>query len=169
MSDSQPTVHSATNRQFAASPVAVQAIIVDKRERILLLHHPRRGQGWQVVSGALEAGETLLAGVEREIREEIGVDNIVRPLGVVHAETFHYDERVKFMNGIYYLFGYENGSIVPGDDMEGSEFRWWRLEELLHSRLKFHASAKPWMLERAVELFRVWNGRTAPLQPDLDG
>jgi len=169
MNNSQPTVLSEANRQFATSPVAVQAIIVDAEERVLLLRHPRRGQGWQVVSGALDAGETLLAGVEREIREEIGVDVVVRPLGVVHAETFHYDERVKFMIGIYYLFSYENGAVVPGDDMEGSEFRWWRLDELAITHRAFHASAKPWMLERAVELFRTWNGQTVPLQLNLDG
>jgi len=30
MNDGQPTVFSAENRQFASSPVAVQAIIVDE-------------------------------------------------------------------------------------------------------------------------------------------
>jgi len=122
-----------------------------------------------VVSGALEAGETLLAGVEREISEEIGEDVIVRPLGVVHAETFHYDKRVRFMLGIYYLLAYVSGSILPGDDMEGSEFRWWRLDELLTVHLDLHVTAKPWMLKRAVELYRAWNGSTVPLQPDLHG
>jgi NADH pyrophosphatase NudC (nudix superfamily) len=154
MSDSQPMVLSATSRQFATSPIAVQAIVVDSEERVLLLNHPQRQKGWQVVSGALEAGETVLAGVLREIREEIGEAVFVRPLGIVHADTFHYDEKVKFMIAIYYLFVYESGSIVPGDDMEGSEFRWWHLDELSASNVALHATAKPWLLERAVDLIR---------------
>lgn len=169
MSESQPKVFSLTDRPFATSPVAVQAIIVSAEERVLLLNQPQRRQGWQVVSGALEAGETVLAGVQREIREEIGVDAAVRPLGIVHVETFHYDARVKFMIGIYYLLAYEGGPVVPGDDMKGSEYRWWRLDELFERPLEFHASAKPWMLRRAVELFRLWNGTLVPLQPDLEG
>jgi NADH pyrophosphatase NudC (nudix superfamily) len=74
-------VLSATSRQFATSPIAVQAIVVDSEERVLLLNHPQRQKGWQVVSGALEAGETVLAGVLREIREEIG--EAVRTRGYV--------------------------------------------------------------------------------------
>ena len=43
---------------------------------------------WEVVSGAVEAGETLLEAVLREIREELGERIRVRPLGVLHAYTF---------------------------------------------------------------------------------
>jgi len=97
MSSEQPTVTTAGPRQrrFNTSSVAVQAIIVNPDEQFLLLSSPTRQQGWQVVSGALEAGETLLAGTLREVYEELGQDIQVRPLGTVHAETFHYDEQVQ--------------------------------------------------------------------------
>lgn len=170
MSSQQPIVIAAGPRQrrFATSPVAIQAIIINQTEQILLLSSPTRKQGWQVVSGALEAGETLLDGTLREVYEELGKDIQVCPLGTVHVETFHYDEKVQYMLSTYYLFAYQGGKIRPSDDMIGSEFRRWSLAELNDDKLIFHASAKLWMLKRAVELYRLWlNQPELPLQPAL--
>ncbi len=172
MDTNQPIIHGAGKRKrpFATSAAALQAIIINDEEKILLLSSPTRNQEneWQVISGALDSGETILDGVLRETREEAGKEIQVRPLGVVHTETFHYDENVKYMIGIYYLLAYEGGQIIPGDDMAGSQFRWWHLEELADNDLKFHPSTKPWMLKRAVELYGLWKGQAVPLQSPLE-
>jgi len=47
--------------------------------------------------------------------------------------------------------------------MAGSEYRWWSLAELDDEEPVLHVTAKRWMLERAVELYRLW--RDAPEQP----
>jgi ADP-ribose pyrophosphatase YjhB (NUDIX family) len=74
MPGEQPVVSAAglQQRRFVTSAVAVQAIIINQLEEILLLSNPRRKQGWQTVSGALEARETVLDGTLREIGEEVG-------------------------------------------------------------------------------------------------
>jgi hypothetical protein len=64
----QPVVANVRGRRFACSPAAVVALIVDDRERLLLLAPPRYGGAWGVVNGGLEAGETLLEGALREVR-----------------------------------------------------------------------------------------------------
>lgn len=170
MPSQQPLIYTAGEnpRGFAATATALQAIIVDPSERILLLNSPSRGQGWQVISGALEAGESILAGTLRETSEECGGDMIVRPLGTVHAETFRYDDNVPYMNSHFYLLAYESGEVVPGDDMTGSDFRWWRVEELEAEQPRFHPSTRMELLKRAVDLYRLWH-REPPswLQPDL--
>ncbi len=160
----QPTIWSVKKRPFATSAVALQAIIVDEKERVLLLSSPVRNASgeWQVISGGLEAGETVLDGVLREAVEEAGPEVAIRPLGVVHAQTFHYDANVQFMIGIYYLLAFEGGRVVPGDDMVGSEYRWWSIAELETSEISFHASTHLWMLKRAVELYRIWSKRPTP-------
>jgi hypothetical protein len=58
----QPFVTDKKGRLFACSAVAVQAIIVDADECILLLSSPTRNcaDEWQVISGSVEAAETLL-------------------------------------------------------------------------------------------------------------
>jgi ADP-ribose pyrophosphatase YjhB (NUDIX family) len=172
MANQQPTIVAANGRRFAASAVAVLVFTVDRDERILLLRPPegRKGsEGWQVVNGALEREETVLAGALREMREEVGAEIRVRPLGTVHAATFRYDERVQYMVDICYLFAHEGGAVVPGDDMAGSEYRWWSLDELADERVRLAVPRdQKWLLRRAVELYRLWQGQEVPLEPGID-
>ncbi|MEZ4642381.1 MAG: NUDIX hydrolase [Chloroflexota bacterium] len=164
----QPTIFSAKKRPFATFPVAVQAIIINDQEQLLLLSSAQRGRAgvWQIVSGGLEAGETILDGTLREVAEEVGAAVQVRPLGLAHAQSFHYDTAVHHMLGTYYVLAYESGDIVPGDDMIGSEWRWWSLAEL--AAVPLHASTHLWMLQRAVQLYRLWKDEgERPLQPFL--
>ena len=164
----QPFItNTKETRRFACSAVALQAIVVRADEKTLLLSSPRRNPdgAWQVVSGALEAGETVLEGTLREVREELGNDVRVRPLGTVHAQTFHYDENVQYMIAIYYLLAYEGGEIQPGDDMLGSQYRWWKVDELSHDNVKIVVPpGQKWILKRAVELYRLWKEQTCELQ-----
>jgi len=164
----QPIITAQNGRSFSAYAVALQAIIINENEEILMLYSHKRNQGWQLISGGLDAAETILDGTVREVEEEIGTDAKVRPLGLVHSQTFQYDPGIPHMIGTYYLFTYESGPIVPGDDMVGSDVRWWSLAELAAEEPFLHGSTHPWMLERAVELYRLWKDEEAlPLQPDL--
>jgi len=134
--------------------------VINEQEEFLMLSCPRkrsRKAAWETVSGALEAGETVLQGSLREVREELGSDVEVRPLGTVHAYTFHYDSEVRYMISVCYLMAYEAGRVQPGDDMLGSEFRWMplgELQEVIDSVVV--PSYDIWLFERAVELYRLW-------------
>ena len=171
MSAQQP--YLATNigerrRLFVCSAVAVLVFIVNEAEKILLLAHPRRKGMWEVVNGSLEAEETLLAAALRETREEVGPDVRVRPLGAVHAYTFHFDENVPYMLSLGYLMAYEGGAIQPGDDMRDSQFRWWNLEEMAEASVQIIVPPnQKWLMQRAVELYRLWKEQTVELQPEL--
>jgi ADP-ribose pyrophosphatase YjhB (NUDIX family) len=172
MSTHQPFLTTVQGtRHFACSAVAVQAIILNAAEQVLLLSSPtkNRPDEWQIISGALEAAETILAGALREVHEEAGSHIQVRPLGVVHAQTFHFDAHVPYMIGISYLLAYEGGEVQPGDDMRDAHYRWWSLEELTTATVRLHPSTPLWMLHRAVVLYRVWHDQPpVPLQPALD-
>jgi 8-oxo-dGTP pyrophosphatase MutT (NUDIX family) len=169
MPSQQPCVTTADGkRRFACSPVAVLVFIVNEREEVLLLAHPKREGGWEVVNGALEAGETVLEAALRETREEVGTDIWIHPLGTVHVSTFHYDEVVQYMLSVGYLMAYEGGEVEPEDDMEGSEYRWWSLEELADEgvRIIIPPGGK-WLIRRAVDLYRLWRKEVAH-QPGFD-
>lgn len=166
MSDSSPSwearITSETGRVFACFPVAVVAIIVDRAERLLLLTSPTGHGGWEVISGALEANEALMDGVLREISEEAGPEFQVRPLGVVHAYSFDYDTRVRRVLGICCLMEYLGGSLQPGSDAADAEFRWWTIPELEAAKVQLDVPRdKPWILQRAVEMYRVWRDQPA--------
>ena len=168
MTNTQPFITNLKGtRHFACSPVAVQAVVVSPEEKILLLSSPSRNAdgAWQVVSGALEAGETVLAGTLREAHEELGSDIRLRPLGTVHVQTFHYDENVQYMIAIYYLFVYEGGEIQPDDDMQDSQYRWWSLAELQDLNVNIVVPpGQKWILKRAIELYRLWKDEPWELQ-----
>lgn len=157
-------------RKFACSPVAVMALIVNEREEILLMCHPDQRGAWEVINGAMEAEETVLQAVLRETHEEAGADLRVRPLGTVHVSAFHYDENVRYMLSVAYLLAYEGGKIQPGDDMCGSKYRWWSLEELASPEVKLLIPpGEKWLVERAIELYRMWqpNNGSAPSGFDM--
>ena len=157
------------SRRFACSPVAVLAIIVNESEEILLLSNHKQGGGWQVVNGAMEAGETALEAAIRETYEEVGSRVRVRPLGTVHVSTFHYDESVRYMLSVAYLFAYEGGNIQPGDDMKGSDYEWLGLDEITSGKVNLIIPpGEKWLLSRAVDLYRLWHQKEAAKLPGFD-
>ena len=169
-----PSIQGAPprNRVFPAYPIAVQALIIDENDRYLLLSSPSRNGNneWQVISGGLEADETVLEGVLREVSEEGGPHLRVRPLTVIHSQTFSFDTHIPFMVGIYYLLAYEGGEVVPGDDMRDADHRWWSLDEMKRDGIKFHPSTHMWMMERGVEMAKMLRKRplsNTTLQPEL--
>jgi 8-oxo-dGTP pyrophosphatase MutT (NUDIX family) len=166
----QPNMVTLTRRRFACSAAAVLAYIVNEDEQVLMLAHPKRGGWWEVINGALEAEESVLDGVLREVREEAGELVRVRPLGAIHIETFHYDENVPYMLSLSYLLAYEGGEVRPGDDMAGSEFHWWSLDEVMADSFPLIVPPRKWVMQRAVELYRLWKGQPVgamELQPVL--
>jgi 8-oxo-dGTP diphosphatase len=73
-------------REFPTNPlVGVGAVVVDDRGCVLLVKRgtePMKGH-WSLPGGLLELGETLIAGVKREVLEETGL--IVQPEAIVEV------------------------------------------------------------------------------------
>lgn len=162
-------VESAAGRAFATSPAAVVVPIVNAREQLLLLEHPRRSGWWEPVNGAVEAGETLLGAALREVREEVGAEVRVRPLGVVHAATFAYDALIERVISVTYLMAHEGGEPIPGDDMRGSRVTWATCDETDSQALRLVPPLdQAWLRRRTIELFRLWEpAPDVPLQGPL--
>ena len=178
MPTQQPIITTPSGRPFACFPAVVLVFIVDDR-KLLLLSDPETPGQWQVVKGALEAGETVLDGALREVREEAGPKVRVRPLGTVHALTLQ-SAGIPYIV-IYYLMAYEGGPIEPGDDMLGCQVRWWNPTKPPPQSPPYksrgggravpapredtpHVPYPRWLVERAMELARLWHGRTDDLQ-----
>ena len=164
---SQPELVGTNGRRFAGFAAAVLVFIVSPATRsFLLLSSPaKRGRpGWEIVNGGLEAGETLLDGVLREVAEEAGPDVSLEVLGTVHASSFHYDDAIPRMISNFFVATYLGGEVVPGDDMAGSEVRWATLDEVraLDASGAALVPEHVWLFERALECFDLWAGRPVP-------
>lgn len=146
------TIVAGNGREFALFPVAVMAIVVDRRGRFLLLRRPGK-KGWESVSGALERGEKPLACLEREIGEELGERFRFRVAGLFHAGSFRLDRKVAEMVCLGYAVLHLGGEVAPGDDMAGAEARWMTLAEIARSR-DVEVPSNPELFRRARALCR---------------
>jgi 8-oxo-dGTP diphosphatase len=121
---------------------SARAVILDSRDRILLcrfaLPHPAVPPGaeivWAAPGGGVEPGETLLAALRRELREEVGLTIDDDPPHVWHQEVVM-PRRTDGYDGIvndYFLVrttsfdprGALSAAELAGEHISG--FRWWR-------------------------------------------
>lgn len=153
-------------KQRAVFAAAVLLFIVDEKERLLLLSNQRLPGAWNVPSGSLEAGETVLGAALREAREELGQEPALRPLGNFHSFTYLIPSLGPLID-VCYLFAYEGGEIVPGDDEADSTYRWWSLKDVeLEEPIIGVPRDQRWLFGRAIELYRLWKDQVAAeLQP----
>ena len=155
---SHAAIVSQSGRRFALFPVAVMAIVVDRRGRFLLLRRPGK-PGWESVSGALERGEKPLACLEREIREELGERFRFRVAGLFHSGSFRLDRRVAEMVCLGYAVLHLGGEVAPGDDMAGAEARWMTLAEIIRRR-DVEVPSNPELFRRARSLVKPLRTRS---------
>ena len=112
---------------------SVSVLPVDEAGRILLVRHTGHEDGWGVLGGAVDVGESPAAAAVREAREEIGVSvQLVRLVDVLGGP----DYEVSYPNGdraAYVTAVYEariiGGSSAPSDG-ELSELAWFTPAEL---------------------------------------
>lgn len=121
--------------------VAVTAFVVDKDDRLLLVHRTDNDL-WALPGGAQEIGEYIAQTVVRETKEEAGVD--VEAVGVVgiytnpnHVVEFS-DGEVRQQFSICFRARYFSGELRPST--ETSEVRWVPRAEL--DRLPIHPSMR---------------------------
>jgi len=77
------------------------AVLVRRRDELLVLRHARRGY-WHVVAGVVEDGESFAAAAARELREESGLIPGVplRRLDLVQRYPIAADERDEYPRGV---------------------------------------------------------------------
>jgi ADP-ribose pyrophosphatase YjhB (NUDIX family) len=122
------------SREYPHAPlVGVGAVVVDGG-RVLLVRRgtePMKGR-WSLPGGLLELGESLTAGVVREVREETGLEvepvELVELLDRIHKENGSEGERVRYHYVIAdYLCRVLGGELRAASDAEA--VRWVEREE----------------------------------------
>lgn len=107
--------------------LVVTAAIIEKDGQILLAQRtPERHMGlkWEFPGGKLEWGEEPRAGLQREIREELGIGITVGD--VVEVVSHTYEDRHIVLIG--YRCQYASGELQK---LDVHDLRWVRPEELM--------------------------------------
>ena len=128
-------------REFPRAPIVGVGAVIVHLNRVLLVqrgHEPSRGK-WTLPGGVLELGESLQAGVAREIQEETGliVESIelIELIDRIHRETTAGDELIRYHYVIAdYLCRVVGGNLQAASDADA--VRWVeRAEWNSHSAL----------------------------------
>ncbi|MFZ0964090.1 MAG: NUDIX hydrolase [Terriglobia bacterium] len=129
-------------RKYPDHPLVGVGGVVIHRDRVLLIRRgsePLKGE-WSIPGGMLELGEELAAGVERELKEETGLD--IEPLEciLVFDRIMREGRRVKFHFVIAdYLCRRKRGRLRPASDV--IDARWARRQDLPQYHLTDMATA----------------------------
>jgi mutator protein MutT len=137
----------------------VAAVVIDTQGRVLIAQRPKKKHmagGWEFPGGKLEPGEERLAGLSRELREEIGIAFAApRPLMRVRHD---YPTR-EILLDVWVVRSYTG---VP-EGLEGQALRWCAQQDLGSADLL--PADKPIVAalrlpERLKQVFTPWYGIT---------
>lgn len=117
--------------------------VQDGRGRFLLgLRGPKCGNPftWGLIGGSIDAGETPIEALTREVKEETGMSLPNWPVGLFSlAFTEHYNDRVCHF---YHAYVDDTSRNRPQKTKEFTEYRWvWPIEEGWFMRPDLHYSA----------------------------
>jgi ADP-ribose pyrophosphatase YjhB (NUDIX family) len=139
-------------RKYPKHPLVGVGGVVIHRNRVLLIRRgsePLRGE-WSVPGGMLELGEELAAGVQRELKEETGLDVVPLECILVFDRILREGKRVKYHYVIVdYLCRRKRGRLRPASDVVDA--RWVRREDLPQYHLTDMATA---LILQAFELIK---------------
>jgi ADP-ribose pyrophosphatase YjhB (NUDIX family) len=118
--ETSPTPTPVRRRYPDAPLVGVAAAVFDEAGRVLLVQRgrPPRAGSWGLPGGLLELGESLVAGVQREVREECGVEIAVGDVaGVFEPITRDEQGRIEYHYIVIdFWASWLSGEAHPHDD-----------------------------------------------------
>jgi len=105
------------------NPVVITLIHRDDSILLARRNDPNFNHFWSIVAGFVEAGESLVNAVRREIREEVGIE--VKNITHVSSQQWPFPNNLM----IGYRAEYASGEITP-DGEEIAEARWFTYDNL---------------------------------------
>lgn len=149
---------------------AARAVLLTPRHEVLLLRiqPPDASAGfWITPGGGLQPGETIEAGLRRELREELGLERFsMGPLVWRRRHTFNWDGRRICQNEWYHVVHADRFDPVMTDLAEAAildRFHWWSLAELSHARERL----TPLSLARIVRCYLADGPPCGPLEVEV--
>jgi putative (di)nucleoside polyphosphate hydrolase len=125
----------------------VGAVIADRAGRVLAFRRARvAGEAWQLPQGGIEPGETPLAAVYREVKEETGIDpQHLEPLAETAGwltyelpEQYRSSKTGRGQTQKWFLFRFTGSDRdIRPDAREFAAFRWMSAAELVTAVVAF--------------------------------
>ena len=109
--------------------VGEYAVLFDDQKRFLMVYminDKRMENGWHFPGGRLEETDTSVEALQREIKEEVGLDaEIIKPL---HTALFDTGKHTKY--GAFYLAKTSNTDVILEEDQSTADFKWFTEDDI---------------------------------------
>jgi ADP-ribose pyrophosphatase YjhB (NUDIX family)/GNAT superfamily N-acetyltransferase len=139
---------------------AARAVLLDPDDRVLLVRFEfSSGTLWATPGGGVEAGETLVEGLRRELVEEVGLELHADPQHIWHQEVVADGHATGYDGVINDYFLVRADAFEPAGTLTLAELRaenvhelgWWTLAELRAHDGRFSPRELPALLQRLLE------------------
>jgi ADP-ribose pyrophosphatase YjhB (NUDIX family) len=143
MSPHVARLRAAVGHELLVLPSA-SVLLTDSEGRILLSLPAGHTDGWHIIGGAVDPGESPEHAAVREAREELGVGVRVRRLigvfgGPEYEITYPNDDVVAYVTACYEAEIIEGEPVPDGEEL--AEIAWFTREELRTTELSRFARA----------------------------
>jgi len=149
---------------------AVRAILLTPERDVLLLRiRPPEGGGsfWITPGGGFEPDETVEAGLRRELKEELGLEQFaLGPLVWLRQHTFTWAGKRICQREQYYIAHATRFVPRMSDAHEAKaldRFRWWPVHELAHARERL----TPISLAEIMSRYLAYGPPSLPLETEV--
>jgi ADP-ribose pyrophosphatase YjhB (NUDIX family) len=99
--------------------VSMKALITNEAGEILVVNE--RGTGWDLPGGGLDWGEEPVAGLKREIQEELGCEATIHPQPIMIAPS-NIDSQNQHVLWIVYRAEVDPAQITATDEVQDTRF-----------------------------------------------
>jgi 8-oxo-dGTP pyrophosphatase MutT (NUDIX family) len=124
--------------------VSARVVLIDARDRVLLVQHPVMSPTesfdsvWVPAGGGVEPGESLEDTAVRELLEETGCDDVrLGPLLWLRSGVFNFNGNAQAFEEHFFLGRVDAFELVVHTNSDADEiisaFRWWTLDEIATS------------------------------------
>jgi len=108
-----------------AAGVLIQCTETKKVFLVLRSSEGRNGNTWNLVSGGIDEGESVLEGLKREVNEELSINPDIIDYKFIKKIDIP-EENMEF----HYYEGFTNSEFIPTLDHENTDYGWYTPEDL---------------------------------------